>query len=58
MIGLTDTLRQSASAEDKLFEQIFMHLDLVTGPDEVGYRLCESRRIPDSYPPMSIPIDR
>lgn len=42
MIGFTDTLRQSASAEDELLEQIFMHIDSVAGPDEVGYRLCES----------------
>lgn len=41
-IGLTDTPRQSARAEDELLEQIFMHLDSVAGPDEIGYRLCES----------------
>ncbi len=41
-IGLTGTPRQSASAEDGLLEQIFLHLDAAAGHDELGYRLCES----------------
>ncbi|WP_314374454.1 phospholipase D family protein [Sphingomonas paucimobilis] len=41
-IGLTGSPRQSASAEGELLEKIFTHLDAVAGPDEIGYRLCES----------------
>ena len=41
-IGLTGSSRQSATAEDELLEKIFTHLDAVAGPDEIGYRLCES----------------
>jgi hypothetical protein len=41
-MGLAGTPRQSASAEDGLLEQIFTHLDAAAGPDETGYRLCES----------------
>ncbi|WP_019904141.1 phospholipase D family protein [Methylobacterium sp. 77] len=41
-IGLAGTPRQSASADVGLLEQIFMHLDAAAGPDEIGYRLCES----------------
>lgn len=41
-IGLTGTPRQSARAEGEVLEKIFTHLDAVAGPDETGYRLCES----------------
>ncbi|WP_193731259.1 phospholipase D family protein [Komagataeibacter sp. FXV3] len=41
-IGLTGAPRQSACAEDELLEQIFMHLDAVAPPDEIGSHLCES----------------
>lgn len=41
-IGLTGTPRQSAAAEDVLLKRIFTHLDAAAGPDETGYRLCES----------------
>lgn len=41
-IGLTGTPRQSASMESELLEKIFTYLDAVAGPDEIGYRLCES----------------
>lgn len=58
MIGLTDTLRQSASAEDELFDQIFMHPtqspDLMKSATDCVRAPCISA----SYSPMSIPIDR
>lgn len=41
-LGLTGTPRRSASAESELLDQIFKHLDAAAGPDELGYRLCET----------------
>lgn len=41
-IGLTGSARQSARAEGELLEKIFTYLDAVAGPDDIGYRLCES----------------
>lgn len=58
MIGLTDTLRQSASAEDELFEQIFMHPTQPPDLMKSATACVRARCIPDSYSPMSIPIDR